>query len=84
MGACYCGKTPSQRRFSKIETLFSTWNISGFFDLNTLVIELPGIRAALYLSSQHLYKNNWTFISEALKESPEQKKSDKIKSSIRK
>ena len=84
MGSCYCGKTPTQRRFSKIETLLSTWNISGFFDLNTLIVELPGIRASIYLSSQHLYKTNWNFVAEALKEAPEEKKSDRVKATVRK
>lgn len=84
MGGCFSGKSSTQRRYSKLETMFSTWNNIGYFEMASLITELSSIRSALYLVSQHNYKQNWPAIEESILDSPNNLKSESIKTSVRK
>lgn len=83
MGACYCGKDQGQRRFSKLETMFMSWNTVGYFDKQSLLSELSGLLATMYLVIQHNYKMNWNSIGEAFTDSPHKLNSQNIKESVR-
>jgi len=84
MGGCVSVKSSTHRRYSKLETMFSTWNHIGFFDMASLITELSSIRSALYLISQNNYKQIWPNILESIEDSQNNLKSENIKKSVRK